>query len=368
MTLNNKQLIFWIEENGREVSHFTPEYIHYFSLLVAQILYVLIIHAWVYGAVKFKKGYGELKSSVNDFIADNKISDEQWKHNDDLIYFTNFKNLSFKDCFLKLFYFAAWIAIIVCIVLGLYFIGILRCDYDSGIMLVLIIMASMLFFSSYYLCMDFPYIIRNIANVDIRKVKYNHFRPSQTKEIQLLVHCADAVSIAFFVESSMVSLAYLAAIWFNQRAIELHEIQLRAAYGCHAAVNATTHENVWMIGLTSFLVFLPSIISFVPVYALPRIFLNRLIWRLKFHSLSKYISIDVVYAGRNSHAYSETDKHEEGLSSYEERDKLSGMSMIEKVNCVDMLSNDRLQVGMLNTMIAVAVTVLNIVATIISIG
>ncbi len=242
----------------------------YFSLY---IICIAIIHIWIYSTFKLKHSIEKLSEY---FQKSNYM--KVWSKYSHWFDPFPYDDVEIYEAIFKMLYTLTWVALFFLSLfctdkLGLYKISSILDNNQSVVNRMVIIIGLALFiigmflnYFSFYASIILTYFIRNISN-NSQYLEFNHTRPSATKEFHELIHISSRTAITFFFESMLY--ICLLVIPIN---IMPHDFYA---------------DNIIYWWLLMACTLIPCVISFLLVFLLPKLFLNRLLRRWKWMAIDE---------------------------------------------------------------------------------
>lgn len=287
--------------------------------MICQMILMVIIYIWIYGAPKF---YNNIKEQKKIF----KSSEYKkcYKEYMALIHKFNFNEWSIRRKIFEIVYAFIWFFVFINSVVLLYYFGIFSLNIIGYITISLFAIAVLLNYFSCYLSFAFAFYIRQVSN--IKGIRYNKYLPSASWGLQVLKSNLSNCLVTYFIVTTLYALFFTISMFFSERTSDMIILIQKENYKYFSILITSI--------LTSF--------SFLAIYLLPSIFLQRLFLKWKYASLKEL---------------------EEKLIGVEQSgDKQELTWVIERIKEV---SNDKIREKYLDVMIAVTTVVMNVLTIII---
>lgn len=287
------------------------------------------IHIWIYVATKYEEYIKQLETYfADDKNSKNGVYIKIWNEAKEWMTFTSNRKCRLYSVFVKLVYTCAWLGLCVITVWCTYKQGWIPPSIYTYLAILMYIISMFLNYYSYYRSVIFTYFIRNISN-KWNKIDFNYMKPSNTDGFRNLVHASSRVAIAFFCDSIMYILLLLGLVVSNQ--------------------NIAYKENDYLIILV-LCTLVPSLISFLVVFLLPKIFLNRLLRRWKREAAS------LLY-----------EKYKNQIENKNVNNKKHKKKILEVQARLDMIYNDNFPIIKTELFVAIISCLVEVVAVVITI-
>lgn len=286
------------------------------------------IHIWMYIATKYIDYIDKLEGF---FATGNQKNDSYikiWNEAKEWMTFGANSNCMLYSVFVKLIYTCAWIGLCLITVYCSFKLGWINDNIYSKVAILIYLISMFLNYFSYYRSVIFTYFIRNISN-KWDMLGYNHMKPSNTEGFRNLIHASSRVAIAFFCDSMMYILLLMGLVVVNQ-SLKYKEVE-------------------YLITLV-LCTLIPSLISFLVVFLLPKIFLNRLLRRWK-----REVTHDLY------------EKYRKQIENKKDDDIVQEKEMQEVQERLDIIYNDNLPIVKTELFVAIVSCLAEIIAVVVTI-